>query len=307
MHVVVTGASGHVGAALVRALLARGDRVRALVHRDVRALEGLDVELRRADVCDAAAVADAIAGADVVFHAAAKITIDDRPDPAADATNVAGTRHVIEACRAHRVRRLVHFSSVHARGDGNAYERSKALAEREVLAAVERGLDAVVVQPAAVIGPFDHKPSYIGRFLLMLAKGRVPLTVGGGQSWVDVRDVAASSIAAAERGRRGAVYELAGHWRTMPDFAREASRAAGARAPLGAIPLGVARALAPLAAGAARAAGREPLFTRGSIEALAGPPRELDRNAARELGHAPRPLDETLRDTYAFFRERGML
>src|SRR5690606_3201659 len=116
----------------------------------------------------------AIAGAELVFHAAAKITIDDRPDPAAEATNVAGTRNVIEACRAHGVRRLVRFSSVHARGEGSAYERSKALAEREVLAAVDGGLDAVVVQPAAVVGPFDHKPSYIGRFLLMLARNAVP-------------------------------------------------------------------------------------------------------------------------------------
>src|SRR5690606_29390153 len=118
MRVVVTGASGHVGGALVRALLERGDRVRALVRSDVRAREGLDVEPVRADVCDAAAVGGAIAGAELVFHAAAKITIDDRPDPAAEATNVAGTRNVIEACRAHGVRRLVHFSSVHARGEG---------------------------------------------------------------------------------------------------------------------------------------------------------------------------------------------
>src|SRR5690606_8531931 len=124
------------------------------------------------------------------------------------------------------------------------------------------GLDAVIVSPCAVVGPFDFKPSYIGRVLLMLAKGRIPATVRGGQSWVDVRDIAASSIAAAERGMPGARYVLAGHWRSMQDFARAASRVVGARPPLGAVPPSLAKAFAPLAISAMRAMGREPLFTR---------------------------------------------
>lgn len=317
MEVAVTGASGHIGAALVRALLARGDRVRALVHRDARALEGLDVDVRRVDVREAGAVHDALARVEMVFHAAAKLSLDAGPDLDAEATNIQGTRNVIRACRAHGVRRLVHFSSAHAmRRDGSdllgereglVYERSKALAEREVRDAVERGLDAVVVSPCAVIGPFDFKPSYIGRVLLMLAKGRIPATVRGGQSWVDVRDIAASTLAASERGTAGARYVLGGHWLPMQDFARAASRVVGVRPPLGAVPPALAKAFAPLAIGAMRALGQEPLFTRASIDALEPTPRPTDSAAERALGHAPRPLEETLMDTYTFFRERGML
>ncbi len=317
MEVVVTGASGHVGAALLRALVARGDRVKALVHRDQRALEGLDVEARRVDVRDPTAVRDAVRGAELVFHAAAKISLDAEHDPEVEATNVEGTRNVIAACHAHGVRRLVHFSSAHAlraegggllgRDEGLAYERSKALAEREVREAVAHGLDAVVVSPCAVVGPFDFKPSYIGRVLLMLAKGRIPATVRGGQSWVDVRDIADSSLAAAERGVSGARYVLGGHWRPMQDFARAASRAAGARPPLGAVPPSLAKAFAPLAIGAMRAMGQEPLFTRASIDALESAPRATDGEAERVLGHAPRSLTETLDDTYAFFRTRGLI
>jgi dihydroflavonol-4-reductase len=317
MQVVVTGASGHVGAALVRALLDRGDAVRALVRSDVRALEGLDVDLRRIDVRDAARVHEALAGAELVFHAAAKLSLESGPDPVTEAINVEGTRHVVEACRAHGVRRLVHFSSAHAarrgggalleEGEGTAYEQSKAAAEREVLRALDAGLDAVIVRPTGVVGPHDHKPSYMGRVLLMIARGLLPATVAGGQSWVDVRDVASSAIAAAERGTRGAQYVLAGHWLPMHDLARAASRAAGVRGPIAAMPAGVAKAFAPLAERAMRAIGREPLFTAASIDALEKAPRPLDERAARELGHAPRALEDTLRDTYAFFRERGML
>ncbi len=317
MRAVVTGASGHVGAALVRALVARGDRVAALVHRDVRALEGLEVEARRADVRDAAAIREALRDADVVFHAAARLSLDAGGDAETEATNVEGTRNVIAACRANGVRRLVHFSSVHAlrrdgsallgEGEGLPYERSKARAEREVLDAASNGLEAVVVSPCAVFGPFDFKPSYIGRVLILLAKGRIPATVRGGQSWVDVRDIASSAIAAAERGEPGSRYVLAGHWRSMQDFARLASRAAGARPPLGAVPRGLAKAFAPLAIRAMRAMGDEPLFTRASIDALEPTPRALDPEAARVLGHAPRPLEETLDETYAFFRAQGFI
>lgn len=315
--VVVTGASGHVGAALVRALLARGERVRALVRTDVRAVEGLDVEVRRVDVRERAAVEGALEGARVVYHAAAQLTLAAGPDPAAEAVNVEGTRNVVDACRAAGVRRLVHFSSAHAlshggellgAAEGRVYERSKADAERTVQAAAAAGdVDATIVSPAAVYGPFDHKPSYIGRVLLLLARGLVPATVGGGQSWVDVRDVAAAALAAAERGRTGARYVVGGHWHPMTHFATAAARASGGRAPLLTLPKRLVAAVAPVAERAARLARVEPLLTEASLDALEDRPRASDGLAERELGHAPRPLEETLADTYRWFEEKGML
>jgi dihydroflavonol-4-reductase len=309
--VTVTGASGHIGAALVRALIARGDRVRVVVRSDTRAIDGLDVDKRRGDITDPSALREAIDGSELVFHAAARVSLESGPDPVADRTNVEGTRNVLEVCRALGVRRVVHFSSVHAvkrdRRAASAYEQSKERAEREVDRALEGGLDVVVVRPAAVVGPFDHKPSYIGRVLILLARGLLPMTVRGGQSWVDVREIASSSIAAAERGERGARYALEGHWMTMKDFMSAASKQAGARAPIGTLPPGLAKAFAPLATVTMRAIGQEPLFTATSIDALDDAPRPTDPRAANELGHAPRPIEETLRDAYTFFRERGML
>ncbi|NUP08662.1 MAG: NAD-dependent epimerase/dehydratase family protein [Polyangiaceae bacterium] len=317
MTVVVTGASGHVGAALVRALLARGEQVRAVVRSDVRAIEGLDVERKRLDVTDADAVSEAIRGARVVYHAAARLTLEAEHDPLADEVNVAGTRNVLAACRRHGVERLVHFSTVHAlgreggalidEGAGLPYERSKAAAERDVVAAAKSDLDAVIVSPCAVIGPYDHKPSYMGRVLLMLARGLLPAVVHGGQSWVDVRDIASSAIAAAERGRRGERYILSGHWMPMLDFTRAAAKAARVMPPLFAVPTKVAKTFAPLAERAARVLKQEPLFSRASFDAIDPAPRDFGDLAARDLGHAPRPVSSTLEDTFAWFQERGMM
>lgn len=317
MTVVVTGASGHVGAALVRALIERGDKVRVLVRSDVRALEGLDVERHQVDVMNADGVDSAVRGAEIVYHAAARLTLEAERDELADRVNVVGTRNVLEACKKHGVRRLVHFSTVHAlahasgdliaEGAGLPYERSKAAAERDVIAAAERDLDAVIVSPCAVVGPFDHKPSYIGRVLLMLARGLVPAVVRGGQSWIDVRDIAASAIAAGTRGTRGSRYVLSGHWLSMFDFMGVAARAAGVSPPRFTLPTGVAKGFAPIAERAARWLKQEPLFSRASFDALELAPRDYGDLPVRELGHTARPVQSTLEDTFAWFGERGLL
>lgn len=315
MRAVITGASGHVGNALTRELLRDGHQVVAIVHSDTRPLAGLPVDLRRLDVTDREAVASACAGADVVFHAAARISLEAEVDAKAEEVNVEGTRNVVAACRAGVGARLVHFSTAHAlagddlREDGAAmvYERSKADAERLVLEAARDGLDAVVVSPCAVIGPWDFKPSHIGKVLLMMARGLLVATVDGGQSWVDVRDVARTAVAAAARGERGARYVASGHWASMPHMFTRAARAAGVPPPRFAFPARWARAAAPLAERVASALRAPPLVTRASMAALLDEEPRYDLRARAELGVQPRPLDETLADTFTFFADAGML
>jgi dihydroflavonol-4-reductase len=112
--VAVTGASGHIGANLIRALCAQGRHVRALVHADRRAFEGIDIEIIPADVLDPDSLNKAFSGAEVVFHLAATISLRKRDAALMYRVNVEGTRNVVEACRLTGVRRLVHFSSIHA-------------------------------------------------------------------------------------------------------------------------------------------------------------------------------------------------
>lgn len=319
MQVAVTGASGHVGSALVRALLSEGHSVTALYQADTRAIEGLPVSRERVRIEDRAAVSRAVKGAEVVFHAAARISLTSREDPESARVNVEGTANVVDACREHGVRRLVHFSTIHAldprgelleEGKGFAYERSKVLAERRVLGSVEAGLDAVVVSPCAVIGPFDFKPSYMAQVLQLQRRGLLLATVSGGQSWVDVRDVALAAVAAASRGVRGRRYVISGTWMTMRDLAIQTSQLGDLPAPRFVIPKRLASAVAPAAESLATRLRLPPLLTRPSMDALEDAPRPIGGAAERDLGHRPRPLRETLADTLAWLRaldvsERG--
>jgi dihydroflavonol-4-reductase len=321
---VVTGATGHLGAALVRALLDEGRRVRAVNRQPGVSLAGLDVEFAAADVLDIEALHRAFSGADVVYHLAGRISIAGDPDGQVRATNVDGVRNSSRAALDAGVRRFVHCSSIHAFdlwGDGvitettpraraddlPPYDRSKAAGELEVRAAVARGLDAVITNPTGVIGPFDFAPSRMGAVFLALARRRLPALVAGGFDWVDVRDVAAGLIAAEQRGRTGENYLLGGRRLSVRDLARLAADATGVREPRAVVPLSIATATAPAGLWWAWWRGTQPLFTPESLRTLAADPIVSSAKAGRELGYTIRPTRETVADLYDWFRSAGML
>lgn len=324
MLVAVTGASGHVGANLVRALIARGNRVRVLVHDDARGIEGLDVERVKGDVRDADSVRPFVRGVDRVFHMAAKISLDPKDGPLLEAINVGGVRNVAEACLAEKVR-MVHTSSIHALSSepmdktidetrplasgprALPYDRSKAAGERVIAEVAAKGLDVVTVNPTAVLGPYDFRPSHMGEVLLDLYHGRLPGLVEGAFDWVDVRDVVAGALAASEKGRRGERYLLGGAHRTVPELAKIVAEVTGRRAPRLVSPMWLARGVAPFATVFAKIVNRRPLFTSASLTALSNHRSVSHAKAERELGYSSRPLVDTIRDTFAWFREAGML
>jgi dihydroflavonol-4-reductase len=325
-HVVVTGATGHVGANLVRALVARGDQVRAFVRNGrASALEGVDLERVQGDVRDEASLCAAFEGADVVYHAAALISLVGGQGGLVHQTNVEGTRLVTRAARACGVRRLVYFCSVHAfdqapldepvdetrrrvkLGSAPAYDCSKAAAEAEVRRAIEDGLDAVIVHPSGVIGPHDYMPSRMGRFFLDLSHRSLPALVSGGFDFVDVRDVVDGAIAAAENGRTGESYILSGAWLEMSDLAERSAKITGVRPPRLCSPMWLARVGAPFMDLWYLATKQEPLFTRESLTALRANRSYVREKAARELGYAPRPIEQSSRDIYSWFAEAGRL
>ena len=326
MRVTVTGGSGHIGANLVRTLLEADHRVTVLHRSRCRSLAGLDVIDVHGDVRDASAVGRSVAGADAVFHLAASLTIHGDRDGAAREVNVGGTANVTRACLRAGVKRLVHFSSIHAlehdpldrplderrpfvdEAQACTYDASKAAAEKVVAEAVREGLDAVVVSPTAVMGPHDYQPSALGRVLLKIAGRRLPALVEAGFDWVDVRDVVAGAVAALERGRRGERYLLSGRWAPFRDLARAVADAAGVSVPRLTSPLWLARLSAPFAAGFARLTGTPAQLTPDSVETLRRSHRDIRHDkAARELGYAARPLRDTVADTVAWFREAGLL
>ncbi|MGB0591897.1 MAG: NAD-dependent epimerase/dehydratase family protein [Myxococcota bacterium] len=324
MTALVTGASGHLGGTLVRALLAQGRTVRALVHSSSEALKGIEgqLELVKGDVLDRESIDRACEGVETVFHLAAIISIVGDPDGRVRAVNVDGARNVAEAALAAGVTRMVHVSSCHAFdinsgaaqineespkvGDGApAYDRSKAAGEEAVREVIVKGLQATIVNPGGVLGPFDFIPSRMGTFFLRLFGRRLPGLVPGGFSWVDVRDVVDSIIAAETKGRVGENYLLTGHWGAMTELAGMAQAVTGVKSPGFSVPLWVADLAAPLMTIWAKLTKSEPLYTREALHAVRACHDISWQKAGRELGHSPRPLQDTVRDTYRWFEANG--
>jgi dihydroflavonol-4-reductase len=325
MSVVVTGAAGHAGANLVRALLAQGRPTRALVHTDREAIEGLDVEVVEGDIRDLESLVSAFDGAEVVYHLAAHISIFKDEWPLLESVNVIGTRNVVEACLRCGVRRLVYFSTIHTMTQAlkgitvdesrplvesqhyPPYDRSKAAAEKEVCKGIEKGLDAVIISPTAIIGPYDYRPSHFGEALLRLANGNLPALVTGGFDWVDVRDVIKGAMRAEERAPTGAKYILSGHWVSLRDVAMLVEQITGVPAPAFVCPMWLARIGAPAITTFDRLAGKRPLYTSVSLQALRDNRNISHQKASRELDYHPRPFRETLIDTLRWFEETGRL
>lgn len=325
MLTVVTGASGHVGGNLVRELLARGRKVRAMVHTEARALDGLDVEVVRGDVRDVGSLRRVFAGAERVFHLAALISIDGDKLGLVPATNVEGARNVASTALECGVKRLCHFSSIHAfhiaaHGQAvdetrpravapheGAYDRSKAAGEAAVREVIGRGLDAVIVNPTAILGRHDYGPSRMGRVFLDLFHGRLPSLVDGGFNWVDVRDVVAGALAAEEKGRTGESYILSGHWFSVPELAAMVEQVTGKRPPRFTSPMWLARTGAPFVELFGRLTGKEALYTRESLAALRSNRSVSHQKATAELGYRPRPTVETVEDTYHWLVEAGIV
>jgi dihydroflavonol-4-reductase len=315
--VLVTGGSGYVGVNLVPELLERGDDVRVLDRALHPLLTGTAAQFVPADVRDAAAVAEAATGCEVVFHLAALISVVGGMGGKVHDVNVRGSANVAAAARKTGAR-LVQCSSVHAfdttgeqpvsessrraeRADLPAYDRSKAAAEAAVRAEVARGLDAVIVNPTGIIGPRDPGPSRTGTMLRALRAHKLPAVIEGGFDWVDVRDVVAGLLAAQQHGRTGENYLLPGHRRSLRELADAVARISGVPAPRFTLPLWFARIWSPGATLLARRTANPLLYTGDTLETVAAFPHVDGRRAASELGHRPRPLDRTLTDLFSWF------
>jgi len=322
--VTVTGATGHVGANLVRALLQKGEKVRAIVREDTRAIEGLDVEQVRADVLDQESLVHAFKDARVVYHLAGHVSILEDAEQL-QAVNIDGTRNVVEACLECGVGRLVYTCSIEAllrpgkpdpidesvepdSGDPTTiYGRTKAQGEQVVRAGILRGLDAVTVYPTAVVGPFDFKPSFFGQFFLDSGRMQTPALVPGGFDLVDVRDVVAGLLAAADKGRKGEGYLLSGGFLTVLEIAEITGECTGVPRPRLVIPYWLAYPSAALAPLYYRLVGQRPRFTRMAVRMLQDGRKVSCEKARRELDYSPRPPREGIRAALAWFQESGRL
>ena len=324
--VLVTGASGFVGSAVARALVARGLHVRVLMRPGANRLNiaKLHCEAVAGDMRDEESVTAAMKGARYLFHVAADYRLWARDPHEIERNNFAGARATMSAALKVGVERVVYTSSVAALKPGaaavdetsrhtpqsviGAYKRSKLVAEREVERLVrEEGLPAVIVAPSTPIGPRDIKPTPTGRVIVEAASGRMPAFVDTGLNLVHVDDVALGHLLALDKGRIGENYILGGTDVALETMLGDIAFLSGRRAPSLKIPRAP---LFPLAWGAelfARVTGREPFLTADALRMSRYRMFFSSEKAKRELGYTARPYKEGLRDALIWFRDNGYL
>jgi dihydroflavonol-4-reductase len=325
LKIALTGTTGHIASAVIPRLLAQGRLVRGLVYR--RLPEGFPgpFETVQGSLADQHSLERLVDGCDVVIHCAGRVSIHSNSDPAVYETNVNGTRRLFETARAAGVRRFIHISSIHAYDQYAAgeklseespfcpdhspqYDRSKRDAQKFVLEQASAFMEVVVLNPTAVIGPYDAQPSFLGKAIIDIYNRKIPVLIRGGFDFVDVRDVAQGIVNAIERGRSGEAYLLGGKWHDLNDLQNAILVVRGDRKRLPVLPSWVGYAGLPFTWMYAKARKREPLYTRESIMALTGGHHHISSDKAiRELGYSPRSLTETITDTIGWFKQTGRL
>jgi dihydroflavonol-4-reductase len=326
--VLVTGASGFIGSAVTRRLVEAGFSVRALVRsRSPRAhLGGLDVDFIEGELRDRKSLERAIAGMRYVFHLAADYRLWAREPSEIFATNVEGTRSLMEEALRAGVERVVYTSSVATLGlrpDGQAadesmplseeqgtgdYKRSKIAAERLVESMVaERGLAAVIVNPSTPIGPRDVRPTPTGRIIIEAATGRIPAFTDTGLNLVHVDDVASGHLAALRHGKIGERYLLGGQNVSFSQMLRDVAGVVGARPARVRVPWWAVIPVAFAAEAMAKLTGGEPFVTLNGVNMAKTRMYFVSAKAEQALAYRSRHYVEGIEDAVRWFCDHGYL
>jgi dihydroflavonol-4-reductase len=321
----VTGGTGFVGAHVVRALLARGDAVRCLVRPGSRRdnLDGLAVELAEGDLTDSASLVSAMKGAKTVYHVAADYRLWVRDPRELYAANAGGTDNVMRTASGAGVSRIVYTSSVAALGltpDGSPadektpvdrasiighYKKSKHDAERVAISWAQRGLPVVVVNPSTPVGERDIKPTPTGQMIVDFLNRRMPAYVDTGLNLIDVRDVAAGHLLAAERGKPGEKYILGNRNMTLKEILDALAAITGLPAPRTRLPHWIPLAYSAVDTAVSRVTGKPP---RASFESVRMSTHRMffdASRAVRELGLPQTPVEQALSRAAEWFRTNG--
>lgn len=318
---LVTGASGFLGWHVARALVERGDRVRALC-RPASQIRELDVERVTGDLRDPGSLARAAEGCNLVFHVAADYRLWAKDPHELYESNVDGTRNLLEAAERAGAERIVYTSTVGCigmpkdrPGDEDTpvtienmvghYKRSKWLAEQVAIGKARAGVPVVIVNPTAPIGDHDWKPTPTGKIIVDFLRNRMPAFVDTGLNLVDVRDTATGHLQAAEKGRVGERYILGCENLTLDQILQRLASITGKPAPKMKLPYAVAYATGMATTAWANLTGRAPLAPIEGVRMARKRMFVTHAKAARELGFSPGPVDTALTRAVEWFRANG--
>jgi dihydroflavonol-4-reductase len=325
--IVITGATGHLGNVLVRKLVNMNKKVRVLIlpGEDIASLEGLKVEKVEGDVRVPDSLRRAFEEAEIVYHCAGIISILPGQQKQLYQVNVLGTRNVVNMCLETKVKRLVYTSSIHALSEPapgivfdesrefnpenvlGEYSKSKTLGTLEVIKGIKKGLDAVILCPSGIIGPYDYRISEMGKLIVNFIKGKVKACVDGAYDFVDVRDVAEGLILACDKGKKGECYILSGQQISVRQLLKFLEEISGVKAPSLKVPHQVARVAGFFNVLYCNLKKIKPLFTPFSIDVLTSNSLVSCQKAQDKLGYSSRSIYESIKDTVRWFRQEGIL
>ncbi len=325
MKVAITGAAGHLGSAILPELIKRNYSIKALVKDDARSLENLPVEIIEGDLLDPGTLHTLLSGCDALIHCAALISVNGDPHGMVHSTNVEGTKILMETAKQCGIKRVVHTSSIHAYNqhptqqllDENrelvnekafAYDRSKKAGQQIALSFNGTAMEVLVVNPTSIIGPYDYKPSKVGKVIIDLYTGRLPFVFDGGFDFCDVRDLANAIVNGLTMGMPGQNYLLGGQWHSLQQLAALLATASGKKIRPFAFPAFVGRAGLPFVKSIAYIKKKEPLYTIEALDTIFTGNRCISCNKAMEqLAYTTRPLQQTVSDAFHWFKNNGYL
>ncbi len=322
---IITGAIGHLASTIIKYLKKEDCAVRGLILPDENAEDEANVKYYKGDITKIDSLEEIFSDTDgyevIVIHVAGLISIARVVSPLLYEVNVNGTKNVVSLSMKYNVKRLVYVSSVHAIPEEKdmgvitevnsfskervvgAYACTKAEATQAVLNAVKNGLDAVIVHPSGIIGPFDEGNNHMVQMIKSYISGKLPAGVTGGYDFVDVRDVAKGCIAAVDKGVKGECYILSNRYYPVRDILEYMRLATNGKKKL-CMPIKLASGIAPVFEWIGKITKTRPLFTRYSLYTLDSNSRFSHDKATMVLGYSPRDLKLTIADTIAWLRTK---
>ena len=324
---LITGSSGHVGSNLIRELTKQNYKIRCIdFDGDHRAYEGFDVEVIKGDITERDSLVPIFKDVEIVFHTAALINLDRRYRDQIRLVNVSGTENVCQASLNAGVKKLIHFSSVDAFyrfpieeplledrkliDDPNAvpYDLSKADGQKIVIDFCQQGLDASIIHPTSIVGPNDFKPGLPMQEMVNLANGKRKVLPNWGYNFVDVRDLCTTAISAVSKGKTGQNYIVGGEYHMYSYIAELMEEQLGRTVLLGTIPNFVSYLGLPYEYIKSLITKKPRVLTVDTLHTGKTGNKIVPSTLARsELGHNPRPLEETIHDMVSFFQKRGLI
>jgi dihydroflavonol-4-reductase len=320
MKIAVTGASGHVGTNLCQMLVQQGHQVKALVYNNLTRIQNLPIEFIRGDITRKDDLVNLCKDCEAVIHLAGYISLQ-KYDPECSRINIDGCVNLIDAAKKTGIRKIIHFSSIHAfnhepldetldetRGlcldSPISYNQSKAAGQKIMMESSTRDLEIIILNPTAILGPLDYSPSHLGQALLRFYRGDNAGIIPGGYNWVDVRDVCLAAINALEYGTGGTSYLIAGSWQSLKNVVNDIWKLGGHAPPWLELPIFLAQMATPFLNFNSYITKKPPLFTYVALDTIKNSHRDISNEKARQvLKFNPRPFDVTLSDTIKWFQD----